>query len=968
MERRQGVNAGGGNRGGGFGKFLLVLIIVAAGGFLFGAYHFNESPTQFWQRLVRSFEEFAKPSTATPSPTPVATPTPSPTPTPPPAPSPELTPSPTPEATPTPDPVAWIQGHREYWPKTLTLEEPANFPITLNGSVAGSAKVASGAKVTLDRIEPGFVTVTYGGGSQRLPIDSTDLRQQAQAAMASAAMHPEQAPSESAAPSVAGQAVNQAGRSTSVEQATPVLDEIAFGDASSEQTHELQPANSEVIRGGLEQPARRLLPGGEYPWEGGPLKWTMKVDPKAQNYVTVKLWGSDKGEDSGRLLLFANGLQVGYRHEGDYDVLSQCDKEPLAPGRFVYVTLPLPPKLTEGKTCVDMEILPIGPMWPYGPTWEKYQKPLTQPTRGIYSAYTHTAPRFNPAVSEKQGEMPTAKTRTSPGEEVIAKTKKIVIDRLTGLLHSTKAPGNPGGCLTELSLLAEAYHTSWTPTYKNPRVLDLIARDGDALAEAFAADPKFIEAGWPGVGSLGKAIMLTWPALSPKLDAKTKIGSNEMTRRQAWAPMLRASIDYWRTHRRAYTNQSMIVDIGIYSANRGLALIDPSRALPEAKVLRYFYEDVGLEPWLGSDNPGGGSEKPYGSHYYQITRKGLSRELGYVGTYGETILTFMREMVDLTGDQKIRGQLRKIEDARMNFRYPGLDGDGYRCMKLVSEVDNRTAHYPLAGSAYNAPGIRESWWMEVPAMLPDDPMAVGAAQQSIEEGQYFSYVGSRLKDQDTLGMMRNVDEWEKVSKLPKSAWRLPMTPGQSDFAFADEENAVLALKHGEDRLFINFYYRSERGVNRAARIFELTPSITRLATVRPEVEVISSDRTYTRPDWIDWTRTRGLVPPGEDIHQAWAGDTMPISKRPDDAKSPAYDDWGPFLGKAAFYSLQYGNYLIGLNTTSDRSYALKVPPGIRSARDLISGKEMDLSSGSINVPPLSTVIFALGGDEDTITH
>jgi hypothetical protein len=142
-------------------------------------------------------------------------------------------------------------------------------------------------------------------------------------------------------------------------------------------------------------------------------------------------------------------------------------------------------------------------------------------------------------------------------------------------------------------------------------------------------------------------------------------------------------------------------------------------------------------------------------------------------------------------------------------------------MKLASEIDNRTAHYPLSGSAYSEPAIREAWWMETAALLQDDPMAVGAAQQSVEEGQYFAYIQSRLKDPDTLGMMRNVDEWEKVSQLPQSPRRLPMTPGQPDFAFADEENAVLALKHGETCLFINFYYRAERGVNRVARVFEL---------------------------------------------------------------------------------------------------------------------------------------------------
>ena len=72
-----------------------------------------------------------------------------------------------------------------------------------------------------------------------------------------------------------------------------------------------------------------------------------------------------------------------------------------------------------------------------------------------------------------------------------------------------------------------------------------------------------------------------------------------------------------------------------------------------------------------------------------------------------------------------------------------------------------------------------------------------------------------------------------------------------------------------------------------------------------------------------------------------------------------YGDWGPFLGKAAFYSLRYGDYLIGMNTTENRSYTLHVPPGYDQAEELISGKEMQLS-GDVSVPPLSTVVLYLG--------
>jgi hypothetical protein len=186
-----------------------------------------------------------------------------------------------------------------------------------------------------------------------------------------------------------------------------------------------------------------------------------------------------------------------------------------------------------------------------------------------------------------------------------------------------------------------------------------------------------------------------------------------------------------------------------------------------------------------------------------------------------------------------------------------------------------------------------------------------------------------------------------------------MTPGQPDFAFADEENGVLAFKQGDTLMFVNLYYRAERAVNRVARIFELTPDITRIATVRTDVEIIGSGETYVRPDWIDRIRNKGITPPNQTIHQAWAGEKMPIAKRPDDAKSPKYGDWGPFVGKAAFYSLHYGRHLIGMNTTEDRTYTLHVPAGVKQAKDLVSGKVMDVSK-PVQIAPLSTVILDVG--------
>jgi hypothetical protein len=750
------------------------------------------------------------------------------------------------------------------------------------------------------------------------------------------------------------------------EESNVIGDMLILGDPASERQHDFAGDGSDTITGGLGEPARRLLPKNPVSFEGGTIHFSLNVDGDRQNYITVKLWGSDKGADLGRLILFADGLQVGYRHEGDYDVLNQADEQAEAPGRFIYQTVPLPLSLTHDKSQVSFSILALGPMWPYGTTFAQYQKDLTVPSRGIYRIYCRTDPFFTPAPSEKQGETPPSVVRTDPGEEVIEQTRKIVNERLTRLLAAAPPEGSgkdPKGRFARMLLLAGAYNTSWCAAHNDARAIDQLVRDGDAVAAEQASDPHFVAKDWPGAGPMGEAILRTWPATQGVLDQQV----DGQTRRQNWTNVLRASVDFWRTHRRSYTNQSIIVDRNIYTANRALELIDPAKALPEAEALRYVYEAVGLEPWLGNDTdipaaptaddpPGFGVAKPFGDHYFLVTQKGLSRELGWVATYGETILHFTHDLVDLTKDERIRGQLRKLEDARMGFRYPGVDGDGFRCMKLVSEVDNRTAHYPLTGAAYTAPAIREEWWMDVPAILSDDPIAVGAAQQSLADNQYFAYIQSRLHDPDTLGMMRNVDEYERVKSLPPSAYRLPMSEGQPDFAWADPEDAILVVKRGDDRLFVNLYYRAERAVNSVARIADFTPAMTRLATVQTNTQVDASGKTYKRPDWIDGIRSRGLPPPGETIHQAWAGELMPIAARPADASLPKYGEFGPFVGKASLYELQYDGYFIAMNSSQTRSYDVPIPIEQHGGIDLMTGKRIAESSAT-TLPPLSTIVL-----------
>jgi len=52
------------------------------------------------------------------------------------------------------------------------------------------------------------------------------------------------------------------------------------------------------------------------------------------------------------------------------------------------------------------------------------------------------------------------------------------------------------------------------------------------------------------------------------------------------------------------------------------------------------------------------------------------------------------------------------------------------------------------------------------------------------------------------------DEYELLKAQPPRARLLPMTPGQPDFVFSDEEDGVVAVKNGDEILYASLYWRA----------------------------------------------------------------------------------------------------------------------------------------------------------------
>ncbi len=751
---------------------------------------------------------------------------------------------------------------------------------------------------------------------------------------------------------------------TAVIGAVEPLDVLTMGEGASEAAHDAMTGGSEIITGGLGQAARRLLPLVPNTWEGGRLAFTLRVDAVLPTYVTLRLWGGDVSHN--RLLLYVDGKQIGYRHLGDIDILDTGSAEPACPGRFFYVTTPLPTTLTRGRTSVACEIRSSGRIWGYGTTFEQYQKPMTQPTRGIYRVYSHTDGCFVPPADERQGHLPAAPPlRTTPGVEMLEQVRQRVGKELTGLL-TAKRPLNQ----MQLHLLARAWSVAWTPAHRDPRVVSQLVASVDGYHVRFRedrtrtrADPSTWNPEWYGVGPAADAVRLLASELASHLEQPMP-GVPGMTRRAAWAELFQDSRDWLRTHRRQYTNQAMICDLNLYRSNSGLRVVAPAQALPEAQALRYLHEAVGLVPWLGSDTPSGPA-KPLGERFLQLTAKGLTRELGYVGYYGE-VLDWIIQILDATrhaggdGDPAIRGQLARAAAARASFRYPAHDADGNRAMRIEAVIGWRDDHFP-GSVTYGMRAARDASAIALAGVLRD-ATSLGHAQQMFADGQFFASLQAQMTEgglRVTSSLLDVPEHFAWVQQQAASGRRLPLTSGQPDHVFTDEDDGVVVLKRGDEVLFVSLYWRARPAVNFLARVHHLTPAFERIAVVRQETRFTPSGQVWKRPDWVNMGFANGGHRYPGDLHSAHTGEELPIAKVPDGmAFKPGQENL--YAGRGTFYRLVYGDYLIAMNMGEVEPQRLDWPAGLGAATDLVSGRTLRPDAqGGVMLAPHSTVVLVV---------
>ncbi len=744
------------------------------------------------------------------------------------------------------------------------------------------------------------------------------------------------------------------------------VDTVLFADLESSKAHGLEGKGHKIVPGALGGAALTLQPPAEEHWRGGRIRFDMKVDPDQPNYFTAKFWGSDVTGEDGRLMLFIDGKQVGQRHLGEVDMLDIMNKHPRNPGKFFYKTLPLPESMTRGKKTVAFAIEAQGHIWGYGNTIERFQKPMVYPSRGLYRAYTHTQPCFVPSGDEPQGE-PTIDYPTStsgPGVEVLDEVKKKVNDRIAKELKG-KDGMHPDGAL----FLAMAYLEPWTLAYNDPAVLEKIARVIDHYYKEFKKEADYKPwHPWIGAGPLGGTVSLLGPALEPLYD--TKVVGLTLSRRRAWSELFEASRGWHVQNRRSYTNQSMIVDLNIYRCNRGLRLLNPSKAWSEKVAMRLMHESAGLKPWSGSWDEDLKPSWRDGKKFMLLTEMGLTKELGYVGHYGDIVFELILMMYDATrpapgvaGDDLLKEQFIKACHARGPFRFPLPDDDGARAMQMQTVIGWRDWKYP-GGLTYDQFPARDSGPLDVAAATLD-PVLLGWGQQMIEDNQLFGSLRHRAKGNGFNVMMAILvapRSYETVLNAPTSPHRLPMTPGQPDFVFADPENAVVALKNGDDIFYVSLYWRARYAINNLARVHYLTPLMERDATVNIETHFRDSGLVYTVQDRTNepFNGRHEKFYKQAGMQLATAGQKQPIAKVPSSQSEYKPGKENIFAGKGSFYLMEYGPYLVAMNCQAAGSKSFTLPERFGGAVDVVTGQALDASTSRMTLEPLQTVVLYLG--------
>jgi hypothetical protein len=383
-------------------------------------------------------------------------------------------------------------------------------------------------------------------------------------------------------------------------------------------------------------------------------------------------------------------------------------------------------------------------------------------------------------------------------------------------------------------------------------------------------------------------------SIDDDLDPKTP----EVSRREAYTRMARRSFELYsrQVPQASIANQMIHNFLALNAVHKALKHLDPERAHADAGRVNEMAEiAVGVRRNPVWDN-------------YSYSPDGMPLEDGYDSNYGKGGLQ-LAEVAELTRFPMIERKARMAFDSYAHFTYLSNDSEGFRTLRNVDWISARI----LRG----VPGPERYFLSKFAAKELQIPAAIRYFELQQEHGRGHD----KLENLD----LRSVGGlWDRVMEavakandaldnsgaaLPATAYRLP-DERREDSAFVDEYLGLVALRHGDARLFASLNWESRMGrdwakgtANHVVRLEYTTPTISRLVTA---ICVHSPD------------------------------------------------------GALGLNTLRYGPYFIVLNGSEEKGFPYEIPADLRGkpALDLLTGAQADLAAAGM-IPPLSSRVFVL---------
>ncbi|WP_217574370.1 Tat pathway signal protein [Streptomyces sp. GbtcB7] len=525
-------------------------------------------------------------------------------------------------------------------------------------------------------------------------------------------------------------------------------------------------------------------------------------------------------------------------------------------------------------------------------------------------------------------------------------------------------------------------------------------------------------------------------------DGEHSLDGSGLSRRDAWERCLKANFDFARSRLSYIYNQIMYTYEGAWEAHEGLRIIDSQHYEGKKRSHAILLEALGGIPFLGEEvlvGPDGkdldlyhdlsyhdgmarytddyqqivmkGLAKskldaqgevvrrlPYAHAFTGLTAAGLTRENGYVASYGEAanaLPEYFYKTLDHKDDAALNDEILKLSlksiHARSYTRHTSVDG-GNRLMRMEMVLDERNPTYPgLPGYATRLSNGVAMLFASLEQRMKENQkryagkewepywtyagQAVGFVQQQLTDHQFFNNLPTSYNSDYRLAETYTYVTGERGSAKsvhPQTDFAyytdaeiaaLQVDPADYEqFAWADIDAMLVSVRDADTRIFAALNFRN-RGYSGSGKLHVLHRDHENIVQIKTE-GMYRTDDYFLRHDNIDLEFAEDALTK-DALPAALRGEPLPMTRQPAvPVIRPSGDNDHAYCGYPDLLTARYGHYLFAINSTrkaygNERIHKITVPGAPGTVLDLVSGKRLAVRGGKISLQPTSAVVLRL---------